>query len=111
MSTTLTNGRQRKALAEQIDRLDSVLDGLADGLNEAVATAVKETVHAVLSEVLSNPEAAGLGCTRSSKNRPARAAGGPGPGIASGRRSAGWPPGAVPAGCGLPRRAVASAIR
>ena len=56
MSTTLTNGRQRKSLAEQIDRLDSVLDGLADGLNEAVATAVKETVHAVLSEVLSNPE-------------------------------------------------------
>ena len=59
MSTTLTNGRQGKSLAEQIDRLDSVLDGLADGVNETVATAVKETVHAVLSEVLSNPDTAG----------------------------------------------------
>ena len=56
MSATLTNGRQRKSLAEQIDRLDSVLDGLADGLNEAVATAVKEAVRAVLTEVLTNPE-------------------------------------------------------
>ena len=56
MSTTLTNGRQRKSLAEQIDRLDSVLDGLADGLNEAVASAVKEAVRAVLSEMLTNPE-------------------------------------------------------
>ena len=56
MSATLTNGRARKSLAEQIDRLDSVLDGLADGLNEAVATAVKEAVRAVLTEVLTNPE-------------------------------------------------------
>ena len=56
MSTTLTNGRQRKNLAEQIDRLDSVLDGLSEGLNEAVAAAVKEAVRAVLTEVLSNPE-------------------------------------------------------
>ena len=56
MTATLTNGRSRKSLAEQIDRLDSVLDGLADGLNEAVATAVKEAVRAVLSEVLTNPE-------------------------------------------------------
>ena len=56
MTGTMTNGRSRKSLAEQIDRLDSVLDGLADGLNEAVAAAVKEAVAAVLTEVLTNPE-------------------------------------------------------
>ena len=56
MTTTLTNGRQRKSLADQIERLDSILDGLSDGLNEAVAAAVKEAVRAVLSEVLTNPE-------------------------------------------------------
>jgi hypothetical protein len=60
--TTNTNG-QRKSLASQIDRLDTLLDGLADGLNEAVAhavkgavaLAVKEAVQAVLTEVLTNP--------------------------------------------------------
>ena len=56
MTATLTNGRSRKSLAEQIDRLDSTLDGLADGLNEAVAEAVKQAVRAVMTEVLSNPE-------------------------------------------------------
>jgi hypothetical protein len=56
MTATLTNGRSRKSLAEQIERLDSILDGLSDGLNEAVATAVKEAVRAVLTEVLTNPE-------------------------------------------------------
>ena len=59
MTATLTNGRSRKSLAEQIDRLDSTLDGLADGLNEAVATAVKEAIRAVLTEVLTNPELLG----------------------------------------------------
>ena len=47
MTTTTNvnaNGRIRKSLAEQLDRLDLILDGLADGLNEAVATAVKEAV-------------------------------------------------------------------
>ena len=56
MTTTLTNGRQRKSLAEQIERLDSILDGLSDGLNEAVAAAVKEAVRTVLTEVLTNPD-------------------------------------------------------
>jgi hypothetical protein len=61
---THTDGRVRKSLADQIDRLDRILDGLADGLNEAVATAVKEavsaavqeSVRAVLSELLVNPD-------------------------------------------------------
>jgi hypothetical protein len=63
METTNTNGRQRKSLASQIDRLDEMLDGLADSLNDAVADAVKgavalavqEAVRAALTEVLSNP--------------------------------------------------------
>src|SRR6516164_1434069 len=62
--STDTNGRVRKSLAEQIDRLDGILDGLADGLNEAIVAAVKEAVgaavqeavRAVLTELLANPE-------------------------------------------------------
>lgn len=61
-ATTIPNGRSRKTLADQIDRLDRVLDGLAEGLNDAVAAAVREAateavreaVHAVLAEVLAN---------------------------------------------------------
>jgi hypothetical protein len=63
MSTPHVNGRERKSLAEQIDRLDAILDGLAEGLNEAVVTAVQaavglavqEAVRGVLTEVLTNP--------------------------------------------------------
>lgn len=58
------SARQRKSLADQIDRLDGILDGLADALNgavadavkEAVGAAVKEAVQAVLREVLTNPQ-------------------------------------------------------
>src|SRR6516164_2763726 len=61
--TTNADGRTRKSLSEQIDRLDAILDGLGDALNEAVAAAVseaagravKEAVQAVLAEVLTNP--------------------------------------------------------
>jgi hypothetical protein len=53
------NGRERKTLASQIDRLDAMLDGLADGLNDAVAQAVQAAVtvavQAVLTEVFTNP--------------------------------------------------------
>jgi hypothetical protein len=63
-TTTVTNGRARKSLAEQIDRLDSILDGLAEALQgavaeavtEAVGLAVKEAVRCVLAEVLTSPE-------------------------------------------------------
>ena len=65
MTTTTTNadGRTRKSLSEQIDRLDAILDGLGDALNEAVAAAVseaagravREAVQAVLAEALTNP--------------------------------------------------------
>jgi hypothetical protein len=69
MTTTLnpsvpTNGRSRKSLADQLDRLDQILDGLADGLNEAVASAVQqavavavqEAVRGILVEVLTSPD-------------------------------------------------------
>jgi hypothetical protein len=63
-TTTVTNGRVRKSLAEQIDRLDSILDGLSEVLQgavseavtEAVGLAVKEAVRCVLAEVLTSPE-------------------------------------------------------
>jgi hypothetical protein len=65
METAQTNnGKLRKSLAEQIDRLDAILTGLADALNKsvaaavtaAVAQAVREAVQAVLTDVLTNPE-------------------------------------------------------
>jgi hypothetical protein len=66
MTTTKTNlnGQERKTLASQIDRLDTILDGLSEALNESVSTAVqeavslavKEAVQTVLTEVLTNPE-------------------------------------------------------
>jgi hypothetical protein len=66
MSTTKSNanGQERKTLASQIDRLDTILDGLSEALSESVSTAVqeavslavKEAVHTVLTEVLTNPE-------------------------------------------------------
>ncbi len=34
MTTTNADGRARKSLAEQIDRLDAILDGLADAFHD-----------------------------------------------------------------------------
>jgi len=66
-TTTNADGRTRKSLAEQIDRLDAILDGLsealqgavADTVKEAVGQAVQEAVRAVLSEVLTNRDLQG----------------------------------------------------
>jgi hypothetical protein len=63
-NTSTSNGSQRKSLAQQLDRLDSIIDALAEGLNEAVAdvvrqavsAAVQQSVEAVLREVLGRPE-------------------------------------------------------
>jgi len=52
---TTPNGRDRKTLASQLDRLDNILDGLANALNESVAAAVQEAVTGVLTEILTNP--------------------------------------------------------
>src|SRR5262245_9284169 len=58
--TTNNTTRPRKSLADQIQRLDSILDGLSDNLNEAVTTAVKEAVttggQQAIVEVLTIPE-------------------------------------------------------
>jgi hypothetical protein len=68
MTAATMNKAPRKSLAEQIDRLDSILDGLAESLDEAVATAaagavrevvtvaVQEAVHMAVVEVLTNAE-------------------------------------------------------
>ncbi len=64
MNATMTNGRQRKSLANEIDRLEATVDALAIGLNEAVATVVEKVVEKIVrdavqtavAEVLANPE-------------------------------------------------------
>ena len=55
MSTTTQtslNGRMKKSLASQLDRLDTILDGLAEALNGAVADAVKATVGEAAREAV-----------------------------------------------------------
>jgi hypothetical protein len=67
MTATLTNGKPRRQLADQLDRLeeqlhrqDSIIDALAEGLNQAVADAAKEgtkeAVTAAVIELLTNVE-------------------------------------------------------
>jgi hypothetical protein len=67
MSATMTNGKPRKQLSDQLDRLDeqlarqdAVIDALADGLNQAVGDAakagVREAVQAAVVELLTNIE-------------------------------------------------------
>jgi hypothetical protein len=63
LATMSPNGRVRKSLANEIDRLNQILDGLADGLNEAVATAVQtavvvavqQAIKGALKEILNSP--------------------------------------------------------
>ena len=62
MSATATmNGKpQRKQLADQLDRLDSIIDALSEGLNGAVADAAREgtrqAVKDAIVEIMTNPE-------------------------------------------------------
>jgi hypothetical protein len=87
MTVMMSNGKTRRTLAEQIDRLDVVLDALADNLNAAVATAVKdaagsavkEAVHEALMRVLTNPELLALlgGAARAHSPEPPLAAAAP----------------------------------
>jgi hypothetical protein len=101
-TTTTTNGKLRKSLAEQIDRLDSILDGLADALNESVAAAVKEAagvavreaVQAVLSELLAHPAVTQLLNAPAADPAPPAADGPRGPGL-GGRLAAGAKAGCV----------------
>lgn len=62
MSETATiNGKpQRKLLADQLDRLDTIIDALSEGLNGAVADAAREgtrlAVKDAIIEIMTNPE-------------------------------------------------------
>lgn len=63
MAPTLSpngNGRVRKTLASQIDRLDGILDGLSEALQEEISAgvqqAVKEAVKLAVVEVLTNED-------------------------------------------------------
>jgi hypothetical protein len=59
-ATATTNGKPRKQLSEQLDRMDTIIDALAEALPEAVTDAVREgarqAVREVLAEVLTNPD-------------------------------------------------------
>jgi hypothetical protein len=63
MTNVNTNG-QRKTLASQLDRLDTILDTLDEGLQgavasavqEAVGLAVREAINGLVTEVLTNPD-------------------------------------------------------
>jgi hypothetical protein len=59
-ATTTTNGKPRKQLADQLDRLDGIIDALAEGLNGAVADAAREgtrlAVKDAIVEIMTNPE-------------------------------------------------------
>jgi len=61
MSATATiNGKPRKQLADQLDRLDSIIDALAEGLPGAVAEACRDgarlAVKDAIIEIFTNPE-------------------------------------------------------
>jgi hypothetical protein len=68
MKTSVSNGFQRKTLADQLDRLDRILDGLdgalqgaiTDAVKVAVSSAVAEAVRATLLEIVANPSALAL---------------------------------------------------
>ena len=59
-TTTTTNGKPRKQLSDQLDRLDTIIDALAEGLNGAVADAAREgtrlAVKDAIIEIATNPE-------------------------------------------------------
>jgi hypothetical protein len=66
-AATLTNGKPRKQLSDQLDRLDTqmdradtILDALSEGLNGAVADATKEGTRLAIKdaviELLTDPE-------------------------------------------------------
>ncbi|QDU18967.1 hypothetical protein [Urbifossiella limnaea] len=60
MTATTTNGRPRRQLADQLDRLDGLIDLLAVNLNEAVADACRDGARAAVREavieVLTSPD-------------------------------------------------------
>src|SRR5262245_20414933 len=89
MTQMTTNGRPRKQLSEQIDRLEltvsSLGEGLRDAVREATSQAVREAVTELVSEVLTNPDVAAL-----FRNVQAPATQAPRPSPLPGGRLMGW---------------------
>ena len=93
MTQMTTNGRPRKQLAEQIDRLELTVsnlgDGLRDSVREATTQAVREAVGELVAEVVTSPDVAAL--FRNAQAQPAQAASPrPSPGGGLLGRLAGW---------------------
>ena len=63
-ATAAVNGKPRKQLSDQLDRLDRIIDALGDALPEAVTDAVKDgsrlAVKEALIEIMTNPELRGM---------------------------------------------------
>jgi hypothetical protein len=51
-TATMTNGKPRKQLSEQLDRLDSIIDVLAEGLPGAVTDACREGARAAVKDAI-----------------------------------------------------------
>ena len=65
MSATMTaNGKPRKQLSDQLDRLDGIIDALGEALPEAVTDAARagsrQAVLDAITEVLTSPELKGF---------------------------------------------------
>jgi hypothetical protein len=93
MTQMTTNGRPRKQLSEQIDRLEQAVGGLGLGLREAVreatTQAVREAVGELVAEVVTNPDIAALfRNTQAQAAQAARPRPSPGGGLLG--RLAGW---------------------
>ena len=77
MSQMTINGRPRKQLAEQIDRLELTVSNLGEGLRgavrEATTQAVREAVGELVAEVVTNPDVAAF--FRNAQAPPAQAPG------------------------------------
>jgi hypothetical protein len=68
-ATATANGKPRKQLSDQLDRLDRIIDALGDALPEAVTDAckdgAKQAVKEAIIEIMTNPELRGLLATTS----------------------------------------------
>jgi hypothetical protein len=118
MTTTITNGEQRRTLAKQLDRLEAILDTMGPNLNGAVAgavqqavamavrQAVQEAVQAVLAQVLTNPDLRAALAPTPVPDYPPR--GGLAEGLA---RAWGWARGRLGAGLRLARLGVGALWR
>ncbi len=55
-TTMMSNGKLRRSLSAEIDRLDHILDGLSEALQATIAEAVAAAVQQAVREVLTSPQ-------------------------------------------------------